>query len=113
MAGVKGRSGRKSHRMECSFDEVADLTFREAFQVLNDPSLDRLKVLQVCMPLALKRIPDKIVQTNVNLAISDELSKRILAIMDATTPRTIAPPEVYVTPIIDKTCNEEQDEPKK
>jgi hypothetical protein len=71
-------------------------------------AMDRLKVLSVVMPLALKRIPDKVVQTNVNLAISDELSKRILAIMDATTPRTIAPPDVYVVPTIDAT----HDEPK-
>jgi len=48
-----------------------------------------------------------------NLALSDELSKRILAIMDTTKPAELAPPEVYVTPMIPTTSDNVDDAPQK
>lgn len=77
MSGIIGRSGRRStvmkKIMQGNFDDVAELTFREAYNLLRDQNIPLIDRVKVCLPLALKRIPDKheVVQLTVNASPDD------------------------------------------
>jgi len=60
MAGVVGRSGRQPKDISSWFDKVADLTFRQAYRLINDESYPLIERVKVCLPLALRRVPTQI-----------------------------------------------------
>ena len=81
MSGVIGRSGRRARntqKLAITFDEVADITFQQAGMLLRDESVSLLDRVRVCMPLALKRIPDKQEVKAININIDDSTAQRML-----------------------------------
>ena len=77
------RRGRPPKYLTFSYDQSADKTFSLAGRVIAEseslPLSDRLKVLAVVMPLALKRIPDRTISTVTSYNISEETAKAMLA----------------------------------
>lgn len=61
-------------------DQACDLTFREAALLMKDESIPRLDRVRVCLPLALKRIPDKQEVVQLTLNANPELLERALSI---------------------------------
>lgn len=91
MAGVKGRTGRPP-KMELDwFNQVADLTFRQAYFLLRDESVPLLDRVRVCLPVALKRIPDKIEQKLISLNVSDELLYRVQSLLEQRRDQSSQP----------------------
>ena len=62
---------------------TADATFAMAGRLIQEamdaPFNVRLKALSVCMPLALKRIPDRTISTVTSYNISEETARAMLA----------------------------------
>jgi hypothetical protein len=82
MAGVAGRSGRRRNstkRVQCTFDDIADLTFQQAGILIKDTSIPLIDRVRVCLPVALKRIPDRTINTTTSYNISEETAKAMLA----------------------------------
>ena len=79
MSGVKGRSGRPRKALSCTFDEVADLTFQQAGILLHDESVPLHRRVQICLPLALKRIPDKLQASVATYQLPEDVAKQLLA----------------------------------
>lgn len=82
MAGT-ALSGRRTKKIEWDlFNRVADLTFKQAYLLLRDDSVALIDRVRVCMPLALKRIPD---QHQVNVAhfnLNEQLAQRLAQLLN-------------------------------
>lgn len=95
MAGVKGRSGRHSMIDETWFNKVANLTFRQAYRLIQDESYPLIDRVRVCMPLAMKRIPDQVQVKVAHFQLNEQLAQRIAEILDAkSTTQTNEPQRV-------------------
>ena len=80
---IRSRPGRPPKHLTYSYDMTADAGFAMAGRLIQEaqdkPYEDRLKALQVLMPLCLKRIPDKHISTVTSYNISEETAKAMLA----------------------------------
>lgn len=84
LAGITPRKGRPPAWLTFTFDQIADNAFKLAGRFMRDAEAvwetltldDKIKVLQVASPIAMKRIPDRqeIVQVSIN-ASSEDFSK--------------------------------------
>lgn len=59
MAGVKGRSGRKSTTEEYKRLKIIEKAWEVAYEVLCNPSLDISEKVKVAVPIVVKDIKDK------------------------------------------------------
>ena len=102
-AGLKHtrRQGRPFKAQTLSYDMTADRIFgiagQMALEMEGKTYEERLKALQVLLPIAMKRIPDKVQQLNVNLPLDTELAQRLLAALDGHQATIIQPPPECVT----------------
>lgn len=82
MAGT-ALSGRRTKKIEIDlFNRVADLTFKQAYLLLRDESVPLLDRVRVCMPLALKRIPDQTEVRMMTVNLNDELLLRVQSLLE-------------------------------
>lgn len=84
MAGVAGRSGRHSKPLEQWFDDATNLTMKYAALLIKDESFPLIDRVRVCLPLAMKRIPERIESVNImlNAEINPEIAKGLLDLAD-------------------------------
>ncbi|SRR5258706_11588597 len=82
MSGVKGRSGRQPKWHEYAMDEVANLTFQAAGRLIRDENVPLIDRVRVCLPLALKRIPDRHEVSAITLNMSDENARKMIELAE-------------------------------
>lgn len=98
MAGVIGRSGRPPKMQLDWFNKVADLTFRQAYFLLRDDNVPLLDRVRVCLPVALKRVPDQVNVKVAHLQLNDQLAQRIAQLLEQKcSPQPIEPSVVTST----------------
>ena len=82
MAGVKGRSGRRSHIHNYTIDDVINGSLNIVRQFLADTSQPLKDRAEVASRFALKKIPDKVEKTVTLFQIDSAMMERLLQIMD-------------------------------
>lgn len=80
LAGIQQRKSGAPKRMTWSIDVIAEKVFKKAEMLLNDESYDLLDRVRVCLPLALKRIPDKHEVLQITLNANEEQMQQLLAL---------------------------------
>ena len=82
MAGLKGRSGRPPGRLKKSLEDHYDAasikTIRAAAILMDDESVPLLDRVRVCLPLALKRVPDRHEIVAMTMNVSNETATGLL-----------------------------------
>ena len=74
MAGVKGRSGRKTDYYSLNPEEVCTKSLKIVHDFLKDPAVNVERKIAVARDFALKTIPDKVWQkTQIELSLSDSI----------------------------------------
>jgi hypothetical protein len=63
---------------ENALNDATDLTFRGAYILMKDESIPLLDRVRVCLPLAMKRIPDKQEVLQMNLSLDQDTAKQLL-----------------------------------
>lgn len=81
MAGVKGRSGRKSNLEEVTVSQVVNGSMRLIRQYIEDKTIPLERKVEVASRFALKKIPDRVEQALSVLNISEATINKLLDFM--------------------------------
>jgi hypothetical protein len=82
MSGVKGRSGRQPRWHENNLEDATNLTFAQAYRLLKDENVPLIDRVRTCLPLAMKRIPDKHELVSLSLSLSEADARKALELAE-------------------------------
>ena len=103
MAGVKGRSGPRV-QSKTRLDSILSQADTVVWRALKNPEIPELERAKLAAQFSLKKLAEKSESVVVNLNLSDELMRRIMARLELSDTNSVSlppPPDVYVIPTID------------
>lgn len=108
MAGVKGKSGRKSKYEEWNIAEIVNGSLRYIKWYLEDPNADPAKKAEIASRFALKMIPDRIAHSHAVAVLSNDLLVKMMPLLNEHKPKEILSDSVAVE-IIPEDAKTEED----
>lgn len=101
MSGVKGRSGRR-YQSKVSLDNLCSHAKTVTLRAMADENTPIIERGRLAAQFPLKEMAERSEQVVVNLNLSDELMRRIMARLEMKDAAALAAPnDIYITPVIE------------
>ena len=95
------RSGRRIASVS-TLDKLCSHADTVSLRAIKDESIPLLDRAKLAMQVSLKQLADKSETVTVNLSLTDELMRRIMARLDMKHEAAeLPPPDIYITPVIE------------
>jgi len=111
MSGVKGKSGRRI-ASPATLDKLLSLADTIVLRAIKNKDLPEMERAKLAAQFTLKKIAERKENVNINLQLSDELVRRMMAALEAERPRSMPPSEVLTMPTGEGSEPSEPNEPK-